>query len=89
MMVLAEVLPFELPRALIEAGGWVVAAVFAFGVITLIIRGDLVTGRTHQREIDRADKATTQLERNNDFNKKMSAQVETLVKLVAEVLKLR
>ena len=82
-------MPFELPKALLDAGGWVACASIAVGVIVAIIRGDLVPGRLYRREADRADTATAQLERQNELGETLTTQVETLVKLVADVLRPR
>jgi hypothetical protein len=78
---------FDLPQALLDAGGWVVATAIAIGVITALVRGDLVPGPVYRREITRADSATTQLERQNELGEKLTTQVETLIKLVADVLR--
>jgi len=80
-------MPIDLPTALLDAGGWVVAAGIAIGVITAIIRGDLIPGAVYKREVTRADSATTQLERQNDLGEKLTTQVETLIQLVADVLR--
>jgi hypothetical protein len=79
--------PIDVPKALLDAGGWVAAATIAIGVITGIIRGDLVPGNVYKREIMRADTATAQLERQNELGEKLTTQVETLTKLVADVLR--
>lgn len=80
-------MPIDLPAALLDAGGWAVAAVIAIGVIGAIIRGDLVPGGVYKREASRADMATTQLERQTELGETMTTQVETLVRLVADVLR--
>lgn len=82
-------MPIELPKALLDAGGWVAAAAIAIGVIGAIIRGDLVPGGVYKREANRADMATTQLERQTELGETMTTQVETLVRLVADVLRVR
>lgn len=91
-------MPLELPKALLDAGGWTVATVIAIGIIGALIRGDLVTGRSAkeaiERETSRADRATEQLERNSDIgerlvvsNDKLSGQVTVLVDLLARILR--
>lgn len=75
-----------LTKAVLDAGGWVAAAVVATAVIAAIIRGDLVPGKVYRREVDRADTATNQLERQNDLGERLTTQVETLTSLVADVL---
>ena len=80
---------FDFPKALLDAGGWVACASIAIGVIVAIIRGDLVPGKLYRRETSRADSATAQLERQNELGEKLTTQVETLVKLVADVLRPR
>ena len=82
-------MPFDLPKALLDAGGWVACASIAIGVIVAIVRGDLVPGNLYRREASRADTATSQLERQNELGEKLTIQVETLVKLVADVLRPR
>lgn len=82
-------MPFELPKALIDAGGWVTALAVALGVIVGIIRGDLVPGSLYRREVGRADTATEQLERQNDLGERLTTQVDTLVQLVGDVLRPR
>ena len=49
--------PAEL-QALGNAGGWVVAVVFMGLGVAAFVRGDVVPGWIHKREIARADKAT-------------------------------
>ncbi len=78
-----------LTKAVLDAGGWTVAAVLAVAIIAAIIRGDLVPGAIYRREVERADKATTQLDRQNDLGETLTTQVETLTKLVADVLRFR
>ena len=91
-------MPFDLSKAVIDAGGWVAAAAIAIGVITLLVRGDLVTGRSAKdaldRETKRGDKATEQLDRNSDIgerlveaNEKLHTQLGVLVHLLSKVLK--
>lgn len=75
------------PKALIDAGGWVTAAVVAIGILVSIIRGDLVPGGVYRREVKRADTATSQLERQTELGETLTTQVETLVHLVADVLR--
>lgn len=79
----------EIPRALLDAGGWVFAAVILSAVITALIRGDLVPGGVHKREIARADQATDQLERNSETNEKVVSQVAVLIDLLGKLLVLR
>jgi hypothetical protein len=82
----------SLPTALLDAGGWVVAAVIAIGVITGLIRGDLETGKSareaRDRETKRADKATEQLERNSELDEKRIVQIEKLTEQVDLLVKL-
>jgi len=63
-------MPFGLPPEVIQAGGWVFAAVAIAAIASLvigsIIKGALVPGAIHKREVERADKATLQLERQGD-----------------------
>ena len=80
-------MPIDIPKALLDAGGWVAATAIAIGAIASIIRGDLVPGSIYKREVSRADSATTQLERQNELGETLTTQVETLVKLVADVLR--
>ena len=82
-------MPFELPKALIDAGGWVVAACIAIGVIVAIIREDLVSGRAYKREVDRADKATAQLERNSETVEGIGRSLDTLLELLTKLLQLK
>jgi hypothetical protein len=79
--------PIDIPAALLDAGGWVTSAAIAIGVIAALIHGDLVPGMLYKREVTRADSATTQLERQNELGEKLTAQVEVLIKLVADVLR--
>lgn len=72
--------------ALLKAGGWFACALTLAAVIALIVKGYLVPGSLYKREVDRADTATNQLERQNDLGETLTAQVETLIQLVADVL---
>lgn len=72
--------------ALLKAGGWFACALVLAGVLALIVKGHLVPGSLYKREVDRADTATTQLERQNDLGETLTTQVETLIQLVADVL---
>jgi hypothetical protein len=76
-------------KAVLDAGGWVACAITLGVVIGLIVRGDLVPGALYRREVDRADTATNQLERQNDLGETLTTQVETLIRLVADVLSVR
>ena len=87
----------DIPKALLDAGGWVFGAAVAIGVIAAIIREDLVSGRSAKeaikRETERADRATEQLERNSDIgerlvmaNDKLSGQVAVLVEVLARFI---
>lgn len=89
-----------LPKALLDAGGWVVAAVIAIGIVTALIRGDLETGRSAraavERETKRADKATEQLERNSDIgerlvvsNDKLTGQIDLLIDLMVKFIQVK
>lgn len=80
---------FDIPKALLEAGGWVFAAITLTGVVTALIRGDLVPGNIHKREIARADTATSQLERWNEIGDTLTVQVKLIAELVADVLRPR
>lgn len=82
-------MPIDIPKALIDAGGWVVAAAIAIGVIAAMVRGDLVPGNVYKREVARADLATSQLEKWNDIGETLTAQVKILAELVADVLRPR
>lgn len=73
-------------KAVLDAGGWVACSVVLTGVLFAIIKGYLVPGSLYKREVDRADTATNQLERQNDLGETLTAQVETLIQLVADVL---
>lgn len=72
--------------ALLRAGGWFACALVLAAVLALIVKGFLVPGSIYKREVDRADTATTQLERQNDLGETLTTQVETLIQLVADVL---
>jgi hypothetical protein len=78
-----------LTKAVLDAGGWVAAAVCLAAIIAAIIRGDLVPGSVYRRETKRADIATAQLERNTELGEKLTTQVDTLAHLVADVLRAR
>lgn len=91
---------FDIPKALLEAGGWTVATAIAIGVIAALIRGDLVTGRSAKealdRETTRADRATDQLESSSDIgekvvaaNDRLSGQISVLIDLMSKMLMLR
>lgn len=73
-------------KAILDAGGWVACSIVLTGVLFAIVRGLLVPGSLYKREVDRADTATNQLERQNDLGEKLTTQVETLVQLVGDVL---
>ena len=72
--------------ALLRAGGWFACALVLAAVLALIVKGYLVPGSLYKREVDRADTATTQLERQNDLGETLTTQIETLIQLVADVL---
>lgn len=78
-----------LTKAVLDAGGWVVAAIVAVGIIAAIIRGDLVPGTVYKREVTRADLATSQLESWNRIGETLTAQVDVIADLVASILKPR
>lgn len=82
-------MPFDIPKALLEAGGWVAAASIAIGIIVALIRGDLVPGALYKREVTRADTATSQLERWNEIGETLTIQVKLIADLVADVLRPR
>lgn len=82
-------MPIDIPKALIDAGGWVTAAAVCIGVIGAIIHGDLVPGSIHRREIERGDKATAQLERQGEVNEKVASQMDTLLELLGKLLVIR
>lgn len=73
-------------KAVLDAGGWVACSVVLVGVLAAIVKGFLVPGSLYKREVERADTATTQLERQNDLGETLTTQVETLIQLVADVL---
>lgn len=80
---------FDLPKVLLDAGGWVFAAAVLAGIVAAIVRGDLVPGPVYRREVARADSATKQLEDSNELGVTLTAQVDTLVKIVGEVFRPR
>lgn len=82
-------MPIDIPKALLDAGGWVFAAAVLLGVVMAIIRGDLVPGTLYKREVARADTATTQLEHWNAIGETLTAQVKLMSELVADVLRPR
>lgn len=83
-------MPFQIDPAVIDAllkaGGWFACALVLASVLALIVKGLLVPGSIYRREVDRADTATTQLERQNELGETLTTQVETLIQLVADVL---
>lgn len=82
-------MPFGLSPDILDAGGWVFAAIVLAIVIAALIRGDLVPGAIHKRESARADTATAQLERQGETAEKLADQVEDLagnVKQLVEIL---
>lgn len=74
-------------KTVVDAGGWVASSIVLAGVLAAIVKGYLVPGSIYRREVDRADTATNQLERQNDLGETLTTQVETLIRLVADVLK--
>lgn len=89
---------FELPKALIDAGGWVTAAALALGIVALFVNDVLISRKRHEaemaRETARADKATAQLEREAEVNEqltgevgRLATEVGTLVDVLGRVLK--
>lgn len=76
-------------KALIDAGGWVFACAVLVGILSALVRGDLVPGAVYRREVARADTATEQLEKSNELGDTLTAQVDTLVKIVGEVFRPR
>lgn len=82
-------MPFELPKELLDAGGWVFAALLAAAILWAIVKGKLVPGVTHDREVARADRATDQLEKEGDTNRELLTAVKALTETLGQVLKLR
>lgn len=79
----------DIPKALLDAGGWAACAALAFAVVGLFVRGEFVTKAVYQREIDRADKATAQLERQGETNEKVASQMDSLLELLGKLLVFR
>lgn len=73
-------------KAILDAGGWLACAGVLAAVLFLIVKGYLVPGSIYRREVDRANTATNQLERQNDLGETLTTQVDTLIQLVADVL---
>ena len=44
------------PGTLVDLGGWATAVALAIGVVTAIIRGQLVPGHVYRREVKRGDR---------------------------------
>lgn len=96
-------MPVEIPKALIDAGGWVFGAAVLAAVITLLIRGDLALKREVTRETERADReaaradsATVALEKQAEVQEgiaidigKFGSQVGALVSILGQILRLR
>lgn len=81
-------MPLGLPSDVLAAGGWAFASVVLATVIAAVIRGDLVPGVTHKREVARADRATDQLEKEGDTNRELLAAVKALTETMGRVLRL-
>lgn len=68
---------------LIKAGGWAFAAIVIAGgawkLYQAVKNGDLVPGKTHQREIERADKNAALLARFTDVEEKRQEQLEAIL----------
>lgn len=79
-------MPLDIPKELLDAGGWVFCAVALFGIVAALVKGLLVPGGVHQREIARGDKATAQLERNSEAVEKLTGQLGTLLSLMGDLL---
>lgn len=58
--------PVTLGQTLADLGGWAAFVVVVVAAAVTLFRGLWVPGFVYRREIDRADKATTQAERNAD-----------------------
>lgn len=82
-------MPVDIPKTLIDAGGWVFASAVLLGVIIAVIRGELVTGSAFKREVERGDKLEARLEKWAEFGESLTAQVKILTELVADVLRPR
>jgi len=67
---------FDIPKVLVDAGGWVFASAVLTAVLILIRRGDLVPGFVYKREVERADKATEQVERQTEAIKTLTAEFD-------------
>ena len=80
-------MPLGLPSEVLGAGGWVFASLVLAAVITALIRGDLVPGVTHKREVARADRATEQLEKEGDTNRELLAAVKALTDIMAKAFR--
>ena len=79
-------MPFELPAALLDAGGWVFAAFMLAAILWAIVKGRLVPGVTHEREVARADKATASVEKGTaDLAQRVEA-LATSVQVLTEAV---
>lgn len=77
-------MPIEVPPALLDAGGWVFAAVILVGVLSLIVTGRLVPGSVLASAEARERKATAQLERQAEAYNKLVTQLQVLISVLAD-----
>ncbi len=75
-----------IPADLLNAGFAIIAIAILLGLITAIIRGDLVPGVVYKRETTRADQATVQLERNTETIESLTEKVSTVADLLRALL---
>ena len=80
---------FELPTALLDAGGWVFASVVLASVLIMVRRGDIVPGWVYRREVERADKATAQVDLQTESIKALTDQFEGFASLAASFMAVR
>jgi hypothetical protein len=66
---------------LAEAGGWVIAIAVLLSVLWLVIRGDLVPGKSHQREVERADALDDVVDKLTEASKEQTSIMRTLLAL--------
>ena len=79
----------QLAKVLVDAGGWVTAVALIAVILGLVIKGELVSGKTYRREAQRVDRLTDLMEKLSNANETLSTQVHTIADLVSSILRPR
>ena len=79
----------QLAKVLVDAGGWVTAVALIAVILGLVIKGELVSGKTYRREAQRVDRLTDLMEKLSNANETLATQVHMIADLVSSILRPR